>query len=1232
MTNNVYGRNDAKVRDAARHRTGVQSFLFLLLTFVIALPWSPLHAQQYLGTISGEVQDATNAKIAGAIVTVQENSTHFKTTARTNGSGVYSVSGLNPGTYTVTASSQGFKTASQGNVTLTVGQLQQVNFNLSLGEATETVEVTGSNSLLDTGSAQIATTLSQQEVTDLPNEGRDPYVQATLAVGVTNNGSGGYFQGHSSQFTNPFSGVAVQIASDGISGHNRLTLDGIPNDPPERLSGATYAGFTPSPEAVQETKVGTSIFDAQIGHGDGTVTNVAIRNGTNRFHGSAYYIFQNTYLNANLYQNVPNQNLCYPGTAGCSNTTKPTRRGNDQLSQTGFVIDGPVWIPKIYNGRDRTFFMFSYERYHSHVSNAFTGLMPDDKERAGDFSELCSSFNSAGLCTSGRQIYDPLSPVVNGARTEYFPFNNIAGPNNVGITRGLNPAGQALISYYPKVGNNFNTVQNYISTDTSFPNNYPSMVGRLDQSFGQKNKMNIILFRSSLTQSTPLEGYPNGIGPAGTNEGGYRVYRNTRGGSIDDVQTFNSSTVLDSRLGIVWHPFGLTNPYNQNFDLSKINVSSAGLPYTSFPGITSNSDGSTIAAGVSGGSTNASQVSTSLTGSLNEILTKVWARHSVRFGFEGNLLNYNVQPGQSGFSGLTIDRTFTQKTPTSGDASSGNAFASLLLGYHNALQYTINPSYALHQLYLAPFVQDDWRITSRLTVNLGARWDYESPLTERYNRFVTNFCTTCANPAPALTGLNLTGGLQYASSSNRFPYPRDLNNFQPRLGLAYQVTPSTVLRAGYGIIYFNTIESPIGTGFSATTGNTSTGTGGSNVNSTTYQPIASLSNPFPNGVVLPTGASLGLATAIGTSVTFIDPHHVQPKAQQLAVNIQQAFPGNLQVQVGYVNFRPSELEINQDINVVPQQYYTTSTDPATDLANLNYLNQTVPNPLAGRLPAYGQANGTTIARNLLLKPFPEFQSVNDNYQSIGHQRYDALQLQVSHPMRHHVSFQGSFTWNKLINWTSFANNYGLGTPLTKSVDPGPSLIASVFGTVELPTFASHAYYTRLLLGGWKLNTVMRAQNGSLISEPSGVIQIGDPLYMAPRTFQRMFNTCYEDVTGKLVNTSFSQSGAVSVQGCDAASPQSNPVYRQRYQYTVATNPYYINERQRIFPLVDASLFKQFILREGVSFEIRGEFFNIGNRPNFGGPGTGLNSSSYGLVTLTQVNDARTGQLTARINF
>lgn len=404
--------------------------IILSLSLGLALSAS---AQRYLGSIQGEVTDSTGAKIAGVTVVVEETTTHYKTEGKSNNSGIYTFASLNPGTYSVMLTAQGFRPETVTSIILTAGQMQNVDVRLALGTATESVEVVANdNALLDTGSANVATTLSAQEVSDLPNEGRNPYVMATLAVGVTYSG---YFQSHSGLFTNPFSGVAVQIGSNGNSGHNRLTLNGIPNDPPERLSGATYAGFTPSPEAVQETKIGTSIFDAQVGHGNGTVTNVVVRNGTNKIHGSVYYVFQNTYLNANLYQNVPNQN-------GAINPATPTHRGNDQLSQTGFVLDGPVFIPKIYDGRGKTFFTISYERYHSHASNPFTGLMPDDRERAGDFSELCAAFNSAGLCTSGRQIYDPLSPVVNGSRTVYFPNNNIAGPNSVGVTEGLNPAGK----------------------------------------------------------------------------------------------------------------------------------------------------------------------------------------------------------------------------------------------------------------------------------------------------------------------------------------------------------------------------------------------------------------------------------------------------------------------------------------------------------------------------------------------------------------------------------------------------------------------------------------------------------------------------------------------------------------------------------------------------------------------------------------------------------------------
>jgi hypothetical protein len=253
--------------------------------------------QRYLGSIQGEVTDPTGAKVPGATVVAQEIATHFKTQGTSNEAGLYNFPSLNPGTYSITVTSSGFRAETITSVVLTAGQLQNVDVKLTVGAATETVEVVADNSLIDTGSANIATTLSTQEVTDLPNLGRNPFVQANLGAGVIDVGA--YFTGKASGFTNPFSGVAVQITTDGSSGHNRLTIDGIPDDPAERFSGASYTGFVPSPEAVQEVKVQTSIFDAQVGHGNGTTTNTVVRNGTNKIHGAAYYAFQNTYLNAN---------------------------------------------------------------------------------------------------------------------------------------------------------------------------------------------------------------------------------------------------------------------------------------------------------------------------------------------------------------------------------------------------------------------------------------------------------------------------------------------------------------------------------------------------------------------------------------------------------------------------------------------------------------------------------------------------------------------------------------------------------------------------------------------------------------------------------------------------------------------------------------------------------------------------------------------------------------------
>jgi len=1171
-------------------------------------------AQQYLGTISGSVSDSTGAKIVDAAVTATDTTTHFVSKGVTNGEGVYAIPFLSPDVYSITVAAKGFRVETRTDITLTSGATVGIDFALTPGTQTESVIVTANSDLLTTESPELSTTIPNQQVTDLPNNGRDPNVLVTLTVGVINGGSGGYFQGQSHNYTNPFSGVAVQITTDGNGGHNRLTLDGIPNDPPERLSGTTYAGFTPSPESVQEVKISQSIFDAQVGHGDGTVTDVILKSGTNSFHGAAYYVLQNTYINANTSQN--------------SHSGLP--RGNDQLSQTGFVFDGPVFIPHVYDGHDKTHFLVAYERYHSHGAGPYSSRMPLPAELNGDFSGLCGGgFNSAGLCTSGVQLYMPNSPVdVNGNRTQYFANNNIAS--------AITASGAAFATYFPGpnvAGAAPTSTLNYISHSTATHSNYPSLDIRIDHQISARDTIYATYFTANLTQGNPLEGFPKGIAENGQ---GYSVIRNTHGGSLDEVHVFSPSFVLDSRLGLTNHPFGLVYPGNANFNLTSLGIS-GNYPYASFPGVSLADSYASLAPGAGG------QVSTSTVGSLNEIATKTVKTQSIRFGFEGNVLRYDQQNPESGFgngsgtAGFNFDRRFTQQNVISqnvgADPNSGDSFADLLLGAFSSTNYTIAASFAMQQIYVAPWIQDDWRVNNKLTINLGLRWDLELPYTERYNKLVTTFCTTCVNPLQSsVAGLPLYGGLQYAGPSNRYPFPANYKALQPRLGVAYQVDHNTVIRAGYGLIYFNTFESPISTGYTQTT---------SYNNFLTSSPVNALSNPYPSGVVLPTGSAQGLATSLGQNVSFVDPSHVQPRDTQFTLNIQHQFPGSLVVQAGYVGARPTHLEVNHNINILPAQYYNQGA------AEVGILNAKVNNPMAGQIPQSTTYNAAQIQQFLLYYPYPEFGSVTEDYSPIGSQPYDALQIQVTKPMARHFTIAGNLTWQKIMDHTGYLDNYAAAIGKLDHVwDQSPSLFGQIYGTYELPKFATRPFYEREILGGWKLNSVMRFSNGQLLNAPGNVNIIGN-YKQANWSLLRQFNTCYQSVS--IVNNAavytqvntLAPSGYNTVTGCDATSP--NLAFQQRLQYTSQTNSPYLNIRQQYYPLVDASLFKQFAIREGVNFEIRGEFFNILNTPIWGGPSTTLGAANAGSSAssgstanpngiFSQANDPRIGQLTARINF
>jgi hypothetical protein len=426
---------------------------------------------------------------------------------------------------------------------------------------------------------------------------------------------------------------------------------------------------------------------------------------------------------------------------------------NDQWTQPGGVIDGPLIIPHVYNGHDKTFFMAAYEYIQLHQPVPFSGLVPTTAQAAGDFSGLCSNF-IAGVCAPGAgvQLYDPTTADASGNRT---PFLN----NN--IKSKINPAGAALASYYPAPNSSLSPTVNYISNVTSSPNKYWSFVTRVDHSFSDRNKLNATFFKAVLHQIQPTEGFPKFVAPTGV---GYTVYRNNIGGSLDDVIVVSPTLVVDARIGVIYHPFGLIYP-GSTFNLSTINMNGTGLPFQSFPGVFA-CDACTSPGGASGTSPsstspytglaagNTGQISEDTLGSTSIMVSKTFSKHTLRVGFDGNISRYNVQNPQSGVGTFNFNRQFTQKnsvsTAVGSDASSGNPFASLLLGYASSGTYGNQIAHALQQLYYGIYVQDDWRVLRNLTINAGLRWDYETPFTERYNRLNNGFCATrCRHPLRA---------------------------------------------------------------------------------------------------------------------------------------------------------------------------------------------------------------------------------------------------------------------------------------------------------------------------------------------------------------------------------------------------------------------------------------------------------------------------------------------------
>lgn len=1143
----------------------------LAIVFALAACISSGYAQESRGTITGRVIDSTGAVVQGADVRVRNHETGAIVAARTNESGNFTAPYLSPGMYDVTAEAAGFKKTERPGIQVRVNDVLSVELKLEVGSAAETIEVQGGAPLLEASNVSLGQVIEQRQIENLPIQAGNANELVLLTPGVINSTN-------LRQRKSSFNSASSQFTTNGNALYsNEYTVDGVP-DTFFNGGGNPLIAFQLPENAVSEFKVQTSSFDAVVGHTPGAVLNTVTKSGTNDFHGEVHEWLINSRLDAStFFQNA-------------SGAAKPAYQDN----RYGASLGGPVRLPKIYTGKSKSFFFFGWEGNQWGKPTANIGTVPTGAEKNGDFSALLK-------LGSQYQIYDPLTtqPAANGRYTR-APF-----PGNVVPSDRIDPVAKAIQSYYAAPNTSGTSAgQNNYTRNTKDVFDYNVFVGRFDHNFSDRNRLFVRLNRDGYYE-TDSAFYNNMAG-------GLNLTRINRGGVVDDVIVISPSTIIDVRYGVNQEETPENRP-SRGMDLSTLGFSKNLLslldPKTqTFPQVYLNTKAPAnrcagSCTGTFSGFGNFNSGDGTLTGIIHDwagTVTTLRGSHTLKYGVDARLYR-----GFGFFGGFDVSPQLVY-TPayTNGPndnspvAPLGQEYASFLLGIPTAGQITRSASFATQSAYYAAFLQDDWKLTRRLTVNLGLRYEYESPLSERYDRVVRGFDRTTVNPIAVqataayaknpipqipLDQFKVLGGLLYAGPGKHDLWDGRQCNLLPRVGLAYQLNPRTVLRGGYGIFY-DTIainRTPaIQTGYTA-----STPIQASLDNGLHY--IASTANPFPNGLLAPQGSAAGLQTNLGQSLTVYPVNRFQPYSQRWTFDVQWTLFKDFMVDVGYLGNKAIHLQVDRNINATPNQYLSRS--PFRDQATINALSATVPNPFYGIKSIYPKS----IAVSDLLRPYPQFGDITET-QPIGYSWYHALQVRAEKRFSAGVQAGMSYTFSKNMDATGFMNAGDPAVNRSISALDRPHRF-NVHAIVELPFGKGRLLASRLpkaldaIVGGWQLNSIFTYQTGSPQSF-GNIIFLGDlhniPLPSDRRSVNRWFNT----------DAGFEKASANQLGS------------------NIRTFPKYLaGVRGDGQTMWNGGVSKKFTIRERAKLEFRFEGYDIMNHPNFSDPNTTVTSSAFGTV-------------------
>jgi hypothetical protein len=1182
----------------------------IVLTVLGCLVAGSARAQEFRATVTGRVTDPGGLAVPGATVSAVNTQTAEVATGFTTADGAYTIPFLKPGVYSVSAELTGFKKVTQANVQLEVGQTSAVNFQLQLGTLAEEVTVTGESPVLETSKADRGLVIDNERVTELPLNARNPFMLSYLTPGITYNGPAIYQR--------PFDNGAIADWSinGGQNRNNEFLLDGAPNN---SIQGGNNIAYVPPVDSVQEFKIVTNSYDAQYGRTAGGVINVSLKSGTNTLHGSVYEFARRKEIDSNEYFFKVN------------NREKPDHK----LDQYGFVLDGPVRIPG-YDGRNKTFFMFNYEGYKEATPNPTTYTVPDEAQLRGDFSNLRDA--QGRLIT----IYDPATGRVENGQWVRDPF-----PGNVIPSNRINPMARTLSQYFlrpnsaaPAGGdpwrNNFVFAPN-LAFDT-----FRNIATKVDQNVSDKTKVFVRYGQNKRTEQRST----NGITTGPAQDGQLPLERENHTGVADWVRTISSSLILNVRAGLNQYlelsrsdPALNFNPADLGFSSSLVNQ----LPIKSFPRINV-TDYQAIG--------RAGRNSETTTGfSLQPNVSWVKGEHSVRGGLDMRMTWYTREISGNLFV-MSFDRRFTQRAFNQGDALSGNSIASFLLGAANSGTIDNNSFPTFRWNYYAPWVQDDWKLTNRLTLNLGLRWDLNSPVFEIKDRINYGFDTQVINPVSSrinqqqFPGYQVRGGLGFVDvdGNPRYPYQWDRNNIQPRLGFAYLLSDKTVLRGGYGLYYLNVVGISDSNGFDIATPLITSLDG----DRTSTFP---LSNPFSQGVAQPPGSSRGLETFLGRGPSFSNLDFVNPYVHQFSLGVTRELPWRTTVELAYVGSRTMQEQNRWGGFNEPPASLRDRCDP-TKGGVVSFCNELLPNPFF-QVPGFeGTTRFTspTLSRYELSRPFPEFTGMTMLDRNDGRIWYNSAQLVVNKRMSRGLTVSGNYTWSRMIEENGGGNQIG-GTATTNPTITDVDRIVqrsdyesdrrhrvTVSGVYHLPFgreqkfLASSNPAVNGLVGGWEVAGMWLFNSGRPWGLPQNVFYVKDA---------RIDNVDYNAQVIRAVRpcvAQMSDQGVVTMLGYSVAAGCTEPNFIIRPNYTRGAVNFHDDQiRRPPFYQFDVNFAKSTQLTRNVRLQIRFELYNVLNQVVYDERQYENNATNalFGSIDRTvtrQSNFPRYGQLGIKLLF